>query len=173
MLSSLPPTPPSLTHTTCGHLSWLQAHISSLRQVSVGSQDAGRRRLCFQSRALGENCQPGATAQTTVSSVPTGAWEAGPAMVPVYGREEGGERTGWVCAQGRTLVEVRAGTHTGSSELLAPAPPEGQPQRPSPLVPSWSCLRPFCTSGPPVSAPGPPVFQNAPPAVSRAPPAPL
>lgn len=71
-----PARPDSFARTTCGHLSWLQAHVSSLRQVSVGYQEAGWRRLCFQS----QNCQSGATAQTsgcclllTVSSVPTRA----------------------------------------------------------------------------------------------------
>lgn len=79
------------------------------------------------------------------------------------------------------LAKVRAGSHTGSSELLLPALQEGQPKRPSPLVPSPSRLRAFCTSGHtwlPRPTPTPcllqgPVFQNALPAVSRAPPIPL
>lgn len=91
-----PAQPDSFVRTTCGHLSRLQAHITSLRRVSMGYQEAGWRRLCFQSRGLRENCQPGATAQTTgchllltVSSVPREPKRQVLRRCLFYGREKG------------------------------------------------------------------------------------
>lgn len=56
-------------------------------------------------------------------------------MVPVSWRKQAQRGQGKACARATQLVQVRAGTQTGSSELLAPAPCQGSTHTTSPLVP--------------------------------------
>lgn len=56
-------------------------------------------------------------------------------MVPVSWRKQTQRGQGKACARATQLVQVRAGTQTGSSEFLAPAPCQGSTHTTSPLVP--------------------------------------